>query len=195
MTPAAFLQSFPEFADTSPTLLVAKLAQAAAVMGGPDNTVWPAFAKAGKPPTVSDIAHGNLTAHYLSLSPFGTEFRLKTKQGTPGNSTTYEVVYQSCCDIVVGGFVVAGGSCFPLATPAGGGVTTGAGTASVANGSATVTFSTLQTFPAGTVFVFYSQPGVFYMLQANLVAGVTGTLSAPYGGTTDTASIFGYELP
>ena len=195
MTPAAFLQQYPEYAETSPTLVIAKLRQASARMGGPDNTVWPAFGTMTVP-SITDVAQGALAAHYLALSPFGTEMRLKPRAGSGDEvRTTYWTVWEECCDIVVGGFVVAGGSCFPLATPAGGGVTTGAGTASVANGSATVTFSTLQTFPAGTVFVFYSQPGVFYMLQANLVAGVTGTLSAPYGGTTDTASIFGYELP
>jgi len=196
LTPAAFLQSFPEFADSSSVLVQQKLLQSAAMMGGPDNTVWPAFAKPGQPMTISDVAQGNLAAHYLALSPFGTEMRLKPRAGEGDTvKTTYWTVWQDCCDVVVGGFVVAGGCSFPVASPSGGGVVTGAGTANVSNGSATVTFSTLQTFPAGTIFVFYSQPGVFYALQANMVGVTTGTLSAPYGGTTAPASIFGYELP
>jgi hypothetical protein len=142
------------------------------------------------------MAQGYLAAHYLAISPFGTEMRLKPRAGSGDEvRTTYWTVWEECCSVVVGGFVVAGDTCFPVASASGGGVVTGAGLAAVTNGSTTVTFSTLQTFPAGTMFVFYSQAGVFYSLEANLVAGVTGTLSAPYGGTTAPASIFGYELP
>lgn len=197
MTPAAFLQSFPEFADTSSVLVNAKLMQAAAMMGGPDNTVWPAFALPGQPMTLSDVAQGNLAAHYLALSPFGTEMRLKTRQGSgDGVKTTYWTVWQDCADAVVGGFVVAGQVSFPILSPnQSSGIRTGNGTVSVTNGSATVTFSTIQTFPLGTIFVFYAQPGVFYELQANMVGTTTGTISAPFGGTTTGASLFGFELP
>lgn len=196
MTPAAFLQSYPEFFETSPTLVNAKLQMAAARMGGPDNAVWPAFATTGQLMTISDVAHGALAAHYLAISPFGTEMRLKPRAGSGDEvRTTYWTVWQECCDIVAGGFVVAGGDCIPPTTGGLSAVTTGVGTAAVVNGSATVTFNSLVTFPAGTMFVFYSQPGVFYSLNANMVGTNIGTLSAAYGGTSAPATVWGYELP
>lgn len=59
-----------------------------------------------------------------------------------------------------------------------------AGTVAVTNGSASVTFSTAQTLPAGAEIVFASQPGVPYFLLTALAAGTAGTLTQKYGGTT-----------
>ena len=62
LTPAAFLQLFPEFAGQTNALLVAaKLQLAAARMGGPDYTVWgqPSLTP-GATPTIADQAQGYL---------------------------------------------------------------------------------------------------------------------------------------
>ena len=188
-----FIRAFPEFTKTSPVLVKAKLTQAAGRMGGPDNTVWPPFGPAGGQTTLSDIAQSNLAAHYLALSPFGTEMRLVLKDGT--TTSPYWDVWQECCDAVSGGFVVAGACYAPIGISPVGGITVGIGTVSVVNGSPTVVFSTVHTLPAGTIFVFYAQAGVLYSLEADMVAVTTGTISAPYGGTTAPASLWGFELP
>lgn len=59
-----------------------------------------------------------------------------------------------------------------------------AGTISVTNASASVTFSTAQTLAAGTQLVFASQPGVIYYLSTALAAATAGTLTTVYTGTT-----------
>ncbi len=69
----AFLAAYPEFGESSPALVAAKLAEAelqvdAAVCGAQ-----------------TDIMHGLTTAHLLALSPFGQNARMVSKEGT----TTY----------------------------------------------------------------------------------------------------------
>ncbi len=59
-----------------------------------------------------------------------------------------------------------------------------AGTVSVTNGSANVTFSVAQTLAQGQPIVFSSQPGVQYFLSAAVVASTAGTLTASYVGVT-----------
>jgi hypothetical protein len=63
-----------------------------------------------------------------------------------------------------------------------------AGTILVTNASASVTFSTAQTLPAGAELVFASQPGVIYFLQTALAAATAGTLTAVYSGVTAAAT-------
>jgi hypothetical protein len=58
-----------------------------------------------------------------------------------------------------------------------------AGTVTVTNASASITFSTAQTLPAGTLLVFSAQPGVQYALASAVVASTSGTLSVVFGGT------------
>jgi len=70
--------------------------------------------------------------------------------------------------------------------------TTLAGTVTVANGSAAITFSTAQTLSAGTLIYFSDQPSVTYQLAANVAAATSGTLTVLYsgtGGSGKTASI------
>ena len=196
MTPAAFLQSYPEYCDTSPNVVAAKLAQATARMGGPDFTVWPQFGTSAQP-TLTDVAQGALCAHYLALSPFGTEMRLKTRQGSgDGVKTTYWTIWEECCEAVQGGFIVAGMVGFPpFQTPGGTQYTVGNGAVSVANGSASITFATVQTFPAGTILNFMSEPGVPYALSASITGLTYAVLTTPYGGPTSTAAMWSYQLP
>ena len=63
-----------------------------------------------------------------------------------------------------------------------------AGTVSVTNNSASITFSTNQTLAAGAALVFSSQPGVQYFLASAVTAGTAGTLTVVYGGTTNGAA-------
>lgn len=60
-----------------------------------------------------------------------------------------------------------------------------AGTVSVTNGSASITFSQNQTLAAGQPLVFSSQPGVQYFLTSAVTAGTAGTLTANYQGATN----------
>ena len=75
MNVAIFLQTFPEFAETSPALIQAKLAEASASMGmngtGGGQLAWGCFASLGQPITTADVAHGNLAADLLISSPLG----------------------------------------------------------------------------------------------------------------------------
>lgn len=57
-------------------------------------------------------------------------------------------------------------------------------TVSVTNGSASITFSASVTYSKGDLFVFSSQPGVYYALSANITASTAGTLTTAYSGTT-----------
>lgn len=106
MTKTQFLQSFPEFRDTDPILIDAKLAQASARMGGPDVTIWGAFSTPGAQLMLADIAQGNLAAHYLVRSPFGTQ--LSADKNSSGGSTSYLEVFLECEQAVAGGFAVSG---------------------------------------------------------------------------------------
>ena len=63
-----------------------------------------------------------------------------------------------------------------------------AGTVSVANGNAGITFSTNQTLAQGTAIVFSSQPGVEYFLAQAVSASTLATLTVKYGGTTNGAA-------
>jgi hypothetical protein len=62
--------------------------------------------------------------------------------------------------------------------------TTLAGTVSVANASASITFSVAQTLAAGASLVFSSQPGVLYFVQTATAASTACTLTTNYLGVT-----------
>lgn len=104
---ANFQAHFPEFRETDPQLVVAKLQAAAARMGGPDVTVWGGFAQPGQLPTIADIAQGNLAAHYLIKSPFGTEMRASADKNATSRSS-YLDVFEDLVQSVAGGFAVSG---------------------------------------------------------------------------------------
>ena len=61
--------------------------------------------------------------------------------------------------------------------------TTLAGTVTVTNGSASITFSTAQTLAAGQVLYFSDQPAMPYRLAAAVAASTAGTLDRLYSGT------------
>jgi hypothetical protein len=63
-----------------------------------------------------------------------------------------------------------------------------AGTVSLTNGSRAITFSVNQTLALGTQFMFSSQPGVWYVLQTAIAAGVAGTIATAYTGVTSGAA-------
>jgi len=84
-------------------LITAKLQLAAARMGGPDFSVWPAFDTTGSAPSMTDLAQGNLAAHYLISSPFGTETRLDPKDG----GSVYLDAFNDAQEAVVPKFLVA----------------------------------------------------------------------------------------
>jgi hypothetical protein len=112
MTPAAFFASFPEFQDTDAIIVAAKLQAAATRMGmaGDGINVWGPFAPAAAPgqpqsQTTADLAQGNLAAHYLVSSPFGTNMRLDPKSN---GRSIYLDVFEDLMYSVCGGFAVAG---------------------------------------------------------------------------------------
>ena len=81
-----FRAQYPEFAQTPVPMIEAKLNAAAAEF---DPAIWG---------NLLDEAHGLLTAHKLSTSPFGQAARLNAKDGR----TTYLVEYErlraaACC--------------------------------------------------------------------------------------------------
>lgn len=122
MTPQDFLLNFPEFRETDKDLVAAALNRAAAEMGGPDFSVWGNFATPTPPtpwsnpqqgggptvPTQADLAHGNMAAHILVSSPFGTEMRLAP--GGSGRSSYLEaferIMFARCGGIGVAGVVI-----------------------------------------------------------------------------------------
>lgn len=61
--------------------------------------------------------------------------------------------------------------------------TTLAGTVTLTNGSASITFSTAQTLAAGQLLTFSDQPAMPYRLAAAVVASTAGTLDRTYSGT------------
>ena len=110
MSPSTFLLCYPEFAETLSTLIAAKLAQAAAQMGGPDHSVWGPFAAPVAPGvfpglTIADVAHGALSAHLVITSPSGTNLRLDPKSN---GRSSYLEVYEALQAAVAGGFLVSG---------------------------------------------------------------------------------------
>ena len=189
-----FLIAFPEFRGVSVNVIAAKLAAASGQMGGPDGSVWPAFG-VWPTQTLTDIAQSNLAADILISSPAGSATLLSQVKGTGGpNKTKYREVYDQCEVSVACGGLVAGMGCFPGVTQTAGApvLQTGVGTVSVTNGLTAVTFSNPQTFQAGTLFVFYSQPGVFYQLVNTILGSTSALISAPYSGTTAAASTWAY---
>ena len=72
---AKFIQTFPEFEQTSPPYVQAKLDEASAMMGmngtGGGCLAWGSFATPGQPITLADVAHGNLAAALLWEEPLG----------------------------------------------------------------------------------------------------------------------------
>ena len=189
MNQEQFLQDHPEFAKTSANLVAKTLARAARKMGGPDFSVWPSWANPGQPLTLTDDAHGWLTAHMLQTTPFGTEMRLDPK-ATDGSSVYWEQYWELALS-VAGGMLVAGAPVGPGVTSNGQGslyLSPGAGTVALVNGSLNITFSLMQAFQAGTVFAFVgAQPGALYALASNM-SGTAGTLTAQYTGPTSAAS-------
>jgi hypothetical protein len=120
MGPGAFLQSFPEFEETRASLILAKLAEAAARMGGPNTSVWGSFAAQPVatmlatlplppvPMLLADIAQGYLAAHLLLTSPYGSEMTLDPKsKGRSSYLDRFEELESGVA--AASGFVVAGG--------------------------------------------------------------------------------------
>jgi hypothetical protein len=179
-----FLQLFPEFGDTDRVLVQSKLTQAAIRMGGPDTGVWGSLsAGSGNALTQADLAQGNLAAHYLITSPFGTAQRLDPDKGKSTYYEAYEEIELASCS----GFIVSGGAwpaTAPSATTPAPQFSPGVGTVTLTNGSTAITFASPQTIPAGTLFSFSSQPGAYYSLALSMVGVTAGTLAAPYTGTT-----------
>jgi hypothetical protein len=58
-----------------------------------------------------------------------------------------------------------------------------AGTVTLTNGSASITFSGNQTLPAGTWLSFSDQPSAVYQLASAIAASTAGTLTTVYTGT------------
>lgn len=191
MTPAAFSQRFPEFAEVGASLIEAKLQEAASLMGGPDVTVWGPCSQPGQPPALADTAQGYLAAALLWESPSGGATLLLPKGGKVHYRTQYQEIVSGVCH----GPLVAGNVAFAnpgLSVPTTG-LTPGAGTVSLLNGSPNVTFAQTQTLAKGTLITFPGvQPGVLYVLQANLVIGVAGALSAAYSGPTTPNAAWSY---
>ena len=185
MNAATFLAFFQEFRDTDPTIVTSKLVQASVRMGGPDTTIWGSYAAPGQTPTQADIAQGNLAAHYLYMSPFGTSLRL----ADPDNDKTpYWDVFIELARALSVGPIVAGGLYGAATQTTTATLQPGSGTVSLVNGSPNVTFSFPQTLAAGTLMVFIgAQQGAYYALASN-VSGTTGVLTAVYTGPTATAS-------
>lgn len=192
MTPPVFRQHFPEFARVSPPLIAAKLAIAAAKMGGPDVTVWGPFAPAGAPPTLADAAHGYLAADLVWNSPNGGATLLTTQKGD--RKSHYRKEFEELETAVCHGPLVAGGV-FPAAPglTVAVGLTPGHGTVALVEGSPDITFANPQTFAAGTLLVFTSaQPGVYYALEVAIANSTTAVLSAAYGGPSAPSALWSY---
>lgn len=186
--PSAFVQLFPEFAETNALLIAGKLQLAAVRMGGPDSTVWGATAAAGQQPTTADYAQANLAAHMLMASPFGTSTLLAANKGGKA-STIYLEEFERMELAMCSGAVVAGGWSPGVLGPPNPGIVfqVQPGTVALVNGSQSVTFSTSQIIPAGTVLVFAAQPGAYYTLAVNL-NGTVGALMSAYTGVSATSS-------
>lgn len=103
---------FPEFRDTDQTMIAAKLNAASARMGmsGDGQNIWGPFAPIAAPGTpqsmtIADWAQGNLAAHYVITSPFGTALRLDPKSN---GRSSYLLVFEDLELSVAGGFLCAG---------------------------------------------------------------------------------------
>ena len=98
-----------------------------------------------------------------------------------GPDQAYDKVSRICTEVIPFGSLCemdANGNCQLVQDS-----TTLAGTVTVTNGSATATFTTAQTLPAGQALTFSDQPGVVYYLAAALVAATAATLTVLYSGT------------
>lgn len=162
-------------------------------MGGPAfGNPWPPFGTAAAP-SLTDIAQGNLAAHYLWSSPAGGATLLNDVKGKTEDSVYFrtweEMQNIVCCGGTVAGLGVAPPTTAPPGAPQ---LQAGLGTVAVVNGSSTVNFSVPQTFAAGTLFVFYSQPGVYYALVNGIAGQTTALLSGPYSGTSAAASTWAF---
>ena len=199
MGPADFKKLFSNFSRLSDPIIQANLALAAIEMGGPDFSVWPAFAtlgpngQANQTLSIGDLAHGNLTAHLLQTSPQGGMTRLEP-ESTNGRSV-YGDKYDDLSRAVANGPVVAGSFGSGLTSPQQGALALqpGSGFASVTNGSTAVGFTVPQTLKAGTVLAFVgSQAGALYVLHADIVGSTSGVLSAQYTGITAASTAWNY---
>lgn len=193
VTGDVFLQNFPELTRVGSVLIAAKLAIAAAKMGGPAVNPWGPLAAQGAPPTIADAAHGFLAAALIWESPNGGATLLPSMK--PGGAKNrYRLEFEEIETALCTGGIVAGG-CWPQAPglSIALGLTPGNGTVALVQGASTVTFANPQTFAAGTLFVFTStQPGVYYALQVALTGGTVGQLSAAYSGLSAPTAQWSY---
>lgn len=107
MTPARFVATFTEFAQSDQSVVAAKLAQASARMGGPDTRVWGGFAADTDPINFADNAQGNLAAWYLRMDPMGASTR--AEPNGDGSKDPYYLAWQEAMYAVAGGVTVGGG--------------------------------------------------------------------------------------
>lgn len=102
---ATFRLQFPAFSQTDGKILQAKLNEASARMGGPDQRRWGSYSTAGQPLTQADFAQGNLAAYYLICDPMGTETRMDP---TKAKESTYFKKWEELMYSVTPGITVAG---------------------------------------------------------------------------------------
>ena len=69
------------------------------------------------------------------------------------------------------------------------------GTANVANGQTAVVFTLAQTIALGSALAFAQQPGAYYFLAAAVAGSQSATLSTPYKGVSNGATVAGVILP
>jgi hypothetical protein len=69
------------------------------------------------------------------------------------------------------------------------------GTAAVSASSENVVFSLAQTIGIGSALTFAAQPGCYYFLSAAVATSQRATLSTPYTGTPNGATVAGVVLP
>jgi hypothetical protein len=109
LTPAVFLQNFPEYKDVDSTYVAAVLSRAATRMGGPDYTVWGQPTTPTTPPappaalTIADQAQGYYAASLLLRSPFGASTMVAKGKG----KDVYMQAFEELELAVAGGFAVA----------------------------------------------------------------------------------------
>ena len=106
MDVTTFQTHFPEFRDTDPTLIGAKLQEAAIMMGGPDPQIWGSLSTAGQPLTLGDVAQGNRAADLLISSPEGLATLMTGDRSKP---SLYLQKYNELVSSLCVGPLVAGG--------------------------------------------------------------------------------------
>lgn len=84
MDARGFMAEYPEFSQTDPVLIAAKLAEAARWMDSSAN-IWGPFGTSSMAATKADDGQKHYAAHLLSQHPFGGATRLEPGKGR----TTY----------------------------------------------------------------------------------------------------------